>query len=196
MPKENSTPTSMSRAVWQGSQHLLVVNEAVGNLPIFTTLLNCTDFSAAVCRSSIEKIFNPDSLICLRQHSLSPPIHFSKGNTDQLRGLLHVCTLQPRHDRRPQIHSLHHTDQPLRNSIAPYYTAEDIHKYGRNFRIACNEVEGLLNGLRCGASTNIKKVGWLSAVQLDDVHCCHCKAGAVDEAADITVELDEVETGS
>lgn len=33
------------------------------NIPIFTTLENCTDFSAALCRSSIEKILRPDSLI-------------------------------------------------------------------------------------------------------------------------------------
>ena len=40
--------------------------------PIFTTFENCTDFSAALCRSSIEKIFKPDSLICrpLATHSL------------------------------------------------------------------------------------------------------------------------------
>ena len=31
--------------------------------PIFTTFENWTDFSAALCRSSIEKIFKPDSLI-------------------------------------------------------------------------------------------------------------------------------------
>lgn len=43
IPRLNSTPTSIS-------------------LPIFTSFENCTDFSAAFCRSSIEKIFKPELL--------------------------------------------------------------------------------------------------------------------------------------
>lgn len=34
-----------------------------GNLPILTTLDSWTDFSAAVCRSSMEKILRPESLM-------------------------------------------------------------------------------------------------------------------------------------
>lgn len=36
---------------------------SANNIPILTTLENCTDFSAALCRSSMEKIFKPESLI-------------------------------------------------------------------------------------------------------------------------------------
>ena len=35
------------------------------DLPILTTFESCTDFSAALWRSSIEKIFKPESLICI-----------------------------------------------------------------------------------------------------------------------------------
>jgi hypothetical protein len=49
MPRVNSTPTSISRA-------------------ILTTLENWTDFSAAFWRSSMEKIFRPDSLIWERNY--------------------------------------------------------------------------------------------------------------------------------
>ena len=52
IPKENSTPTSMS-------------------LAIFTTFENCTAFSAALCKSSIEKIFNPELFTC---HNISARI--------------------------------------------------------------------------------------------------------------------------
>jgi hypothetical protein len=45
IPKENSTPTSMS-------------------LAIFTTFENCTDFSAALCKSPMEKIFSPELFTC------------------------------------------------------------------------------------------------------------------------------------
>ena len=41
------------------------------DVPIFTTLENCTDFSAAFWRSSIEKIFNPDSFIYTVRHHIN-----------------------------------------------------------------------------------------------------------------------------
>ena len=34
------------------------------DVPVFTILENCTAFSAALCRSSMEKILRPESLIC------------------------------------------------------------------------------------------------------------------------------------
>lgn len=48
IPRVNSTPTSMSRA-------------------ILTTFENWTDFSAAAWRSSMEKIFRPESLIWIHR---------------------------------------------------------------------------------------------------------------------------------
>lgn len=109
-----------------------------------------------------------------------PTIHSSEEDTDQLRSFLHIRTLQPRHDRRPQVHSLHHADQPLCDSITPYYTPKDINEDSSDFRIACYKVEGLLDSLRRSASSHVEEVGRLSAVQLDNVHCRHCKAGSVD----------------
>jgi len=84
-----------------------------------------------------------------------PSIHLSEEDTDQLRSLLHVRTLQPRHNWRSQVHGLHHTYQPLRNSIAPYNTPEYVNEDGSDFRIACYEVESLFDGLRCGASAYV-----------------------------------------
>ena len=85
-PRLNSTPTSMSRAIefpasvkWispfpktreqtsikrhMWSRKGIAMAREDADIPIFTTLENCTDFSAAFWRSSIENIFNPDSLI-------------------------------------------------------------------------------------------------------------------------------------
>jgi len=47
IPSENSTPMSMS-------------------LADFTIFENCTAFSAALCRSSMEKIFSPELLTCIK----------------------------------------------------------------------------------------------------------------------------------
>ena len=45
-----------------------------------------------------------------------------------------------------------------------------------------------------GAAADVEEVRRLAAVQLDDVHRAHRQAGAVDQAADVAVELD-VATG-
>lgn len=145
----------------------------------------------------MEKIFSPESLICFQSAaSWSLPSCSCLVYAYQFRSLLHVCPLQPRNNRRPQVHRLYHADQALRNGITSYNTAEDVDKDSCDFWIAGNEVECLLDSLRRGTSTNIKEIGWLTAVQLDNVHCCHCQAGAVDQAADVAVEFDEVETRS
>ena len=109
---------------------------------------------------------------------------------------LHVRPLQPRHNRRPQIHTLHHTNQPLGDSIAPYDPPEDIYEDGCNFWVRGDEIKGLLDGLRGSAAANIEEVCRLAAVELDDVHGGHGEAGAVDEAADVAVKFDEVEAMS
>lgn len=38
----------------------------------------------------------------------------------------------------------------------------------------------MLDGGRGGTTADVEEVGGLAAVQLDDVHCCHGEAGAVD----------------
>ena len=109
---------------------------------------------------------------------------------------LHIRPLQPRHNRRPQIHTLNHTDQTLCNRVTPHDAPEDIHKDGGDFGIRGDEVKGLLDGLRGGAAAHVEEVGGLAAVEFDDVHGRHGEAGAVDEAADVAVEFDEVEAMS
>ena len=109
---------------------------------------------------------------------------------------LHVRPLQPRHDRRSQIHAFHHTDQALRNGITPDNTAKDIHENRRHFRVRRDKVKRLLDSLRCGAAADVEEVGGLAAVELDDVHGGHGKASAVDEAADVAVEFDKIKTMS
>ena len=99
---------------------------------------------------------------------------------DQLRRQFHIGPLQPRHNRCPQVHTLYHANQSLRNSITSDNSAEDVHEDGCDFGIAGDEVESLLDCLGRGASTNVEEVGWGAPVQLDDVHCGHCKAGAID----------------
>ena len=54
----------------------------------------------------------------------------------------------------------------------------------------------MLDGLGGRAAADVKEIGRLAAVELDDVHGGHGEAGTVDEAANVAVEFDKVETVS
>ena len=171
MPSENSTPTSISRA-------------------IFTTFENWTAFSAALCRSSIEKIFSPELFTCGR---VSPDqAKRNKRKAYQFVCLFHISPLQSTNNGRPQIHLLHDVDQPLCNRVASHDTAEDVDKDRRHFRIARDQIKSVLDCLRSGTSTNVEEVGRRSTVELDDIHGRHGQTGTVDQAANVTVQFDEV----
>jgi hypothetical protein len=108
--------------------------------------------------------------------------------------LLHVGTLQPSNDGCLEVHLLDNLDETLRNGVASHDTTEDIDKDGSDLGVACDKIECLSNSLGCGTATDVQEVGWRTAVQLDDVHGGHGKTSTVDEAANIAVQLDEVET--
>jgi len=55
--------TNIDIAGWGNVSRRLILMVQV-NLPILTTLENCTDFSAALWRSSMAKILRPDSFSC------------------------------------------------------------------------------------------------------------------------------------
>jgi hypothetical protein len=113
--------------------------------------------------------------------------------TYQLVRRLHVGTLQTGNDGSLEVHLLDDLDQTLGNSVAADDTTEDVDEDGSDLGVGGDQVESLANGLRGGTASNVEEVGGGAAVQLDDVHGGHGKTGTVDEAADITVKLDEVE---
>ena len=94
--------------------------------------------------------------------------------------LFHVRALQPCHNGRPQIHALDNRYQSLGNGVASYDTAKDIDEDGCDFGIAGDEVKGLFDSLWSGSTADIKEVCGLTAVELDNVHCCHGETCAVD----------------
>ena len=62
-------------------------------------------------------------------------------------------------------------------------------------RIRGDDFEGFGDLLGVGASTDIKEVGRVSAVELDDVHGGHGQTRSVDQAANGALEPDVVEAG-
>jgi hypothetical protein len=106
---------------------------------------------------------------------------------------LHVGTLQTSNDGSLQVHALDDLDQTLGDSIAADDTTEDVDEDGSDLGVRGDQVERLADSLRGGTSSNIQEVGGRATVQLDDVHGGHGQTGTVDQAANVAVELDEVE---
>ena len=109
--------------------------------------------------------------------------------------LVNVGALETGNDGDLEVESLGGVDETLGDVVAADDTTEDVDEDGRNLSVAGNELESLLDGGRGGTTTNVEEVGGLAAVELDDVHGGHGKTGTVDEAANVTIELDEVEVG-
>ena len=113
--------------------------------------------------------------------------------TYQLVSSLHVSSLQTSDNRSLKVHALDNLDETLGNSVAANDTTKDVDEDSSNLRIRGDEVESLTNGLGCSTASNIEEVSRRTTVKLNDIHSGHGESGTVDEAADITVELDEVE---
>lgn len=109
--------------------------------------------------------------------------------------LLDVGTLETGNDGDLEVQTLDGLDKTSGDGITSNDTTKDVDKDGSDLGVAGDELESLLDGGRGGTTTNVEEVGGLATVQLDDVHGGHGKTSTVDEAADITVKLDEVEVG-
>lgn len=110
-------------------------------------------------------------------------------------GSLHVGALETGNDGNLEVKRLDRVDKTVGDGVAADDTTKDVDEDGGNLGVAGDELEGLPNGRGGSTTTDVKEVGGLAAVQLDDVHGSHGKTGTVDEAANVTIELDEVEAG-
>lgn len=112
---------------------------------------------------------------------------------DDLVSGLDVGALKTSNDGDLQVQVLHGLDEAGGDVVAADNTAKDVDKDGSDLGVAGDELKGLLDGSRGSTATNVQEVGGLATVQLDDVHGGHGQTSTVDEAANIAVELDEVQ---
>jgi hypothetical protein len=91
---------------------------------------------------------------------------------------------------------LYDIDQTLGDGVTSDNTTKDVDKDCCYLGIAGDQLEGGSDGFWRSTTTDIQEVSRRTTVELDDVHGSHGKTCAVDQAADITIELDEVESVS
>jgi hypothetical protein len=112
---------------------------------------------------------------------------------EQRESLLRVGTLEADHDRHRDADLAHRGDDPLGDQVAAHDATEDVDQHRAHLVVGQDDLERLGDARRGGATTDVEEVGRCAAVQLDQVHGRHRKAGAVHHAADRAVERDVVE---
>src|SRR4029078_612715 len=81
-------------------------------------------------------------------------------------------------------------DDAFGDRVAAHDAAEDVDEDRLHLRGGEHDLERLGHLLGRGAAADVEEVRRLAAEQLDRVHRRRGGAGAVDEAADVAVELD------
>ena len=93
------------------------------------------------------------------------------------------------------VDSLQRFGDALRHDVAAGDAAEDIDEDRAHVRVGGDEAERLGHLIGAGAAADVEEVGRLAAVELHRVHRGHRQPGAIDDAADVAVELDERDAG-
>src|SRR6185312_11741449 len=94
------------------------------------------------------------------------------------------------HQRDIEADLLHRGDDAVGNDVAFHDAAENVDQDALHVRIRGDDLEGCRDLVLGGAAADIEKVRRRHAVELDDVHGRHGKAGAVDHATNLAVERD------
>src|SRR3546814_6597858 len=99
-----------------------------------------------------------------------------------------VCSSD--HQRHAKIDGLARSDHAFGNDVATHDAAEDVDQDGLDAFVLEHDLEGFCDLLGSSAAAHVQEVGRLAAEQLDGVHGGHGQACAVDQAADVAVQLD------
>src|SRR5437016_3038346 len=119
--------------------------------------------------------------------------HVEVGRGDDLLALVDIGAFEPHHQRHAQTDLLDGRDHALGDHVAAHDAAENIDQNALHIVVGGDDLEGRRDLLLGSAAADVEKIRGLLAVELDDVHGRHGKAGSVDHAAYGAVEGDVVE---
>ena len=112
---------------------------------------------------------------------------------DDLLAEIDIGAFEPHHQRHLQADFLHRGDDAFGDDVASHDAAEDVDQDALHIGIGGDDLERRRDLFLGGAAADVEEVRRRLAIELDDVHGRHGKAGAVDHAADGAVERDVVE---
>ena len=112
---------------------------------------------------------------------------------DHLLGDIGVGALEAEDHRLGERVLLVGLDDRASEVVTTKDTTENVHKDGFYFGIFVEEFESFGKLLAFGAAADIQEIGGLTTVELNDIHGGHGESGTVDEAADVTTDMDVVQ---
>ena len=92
---------------------------------------------------------------------------------------LGVVAFQTDHDGHLDPHFLDRTDDAFRDHVAAHDAAKDVDQHRFDVAVGEDDLERLGYALLGGAAADVKEVGRLAAVQVDDVHGAHGQTRAL-----------------
>src|SRR5580692_2556130 len=111
-----------------------------------------------------------------------------------LLAFVDICSFQAQHNRQLDVGLARGLDHACGQRVDAQDAAENVDQHSLHTLVAEQNFERVCNLLGACASAHIEKIRGHAAGVLDDVHCGHGQAGAVDHAADAAVELDVIQT--
>lgn len=72
-------------------------------------------------------------------------------------------------------------------------TSKNVNKDSFDLGVVMNKHHGLLEGLSLCGTTDIQEIGRLSSVEFDDIHSRHGESSTIDEASNVSADMDVVQ---
>eukprot|EP00040_Diaphanoeca_grandis_P038493 m.256629 g.256629 ORF g.256629 m.256629 type:complete len:437 (-) comp34539_c0_seq1:56-1366(-) len=113
--------------------------------------------------------------------------------SEDLQACLYVGAFQSHDERKLEVRLLARSHNTVGDGCAVNNATEDVDKDCLHLRVARDDIERCCDSLGRHTTPTIQKVGGLSSVQLNDIHRCHRKASAIDQASDVAVHTHVVE---
>src|SRR6202041_2503110 len=163
--------------------------------PANTASLRCSSSGAGAARWSDIDLSSLDGLDDLLRGvvEIVGRQHIEAAFADDLLAGFDIGAFETHHQRHLEADFLHRGDHALGNDIALHDATEDVDQDTLHVGIGGDDLEGGRDLFLAGAAADIEEVRRRHAVELDDVHRRHCKAGAIDHAANRAVQGDVVE---
>merc|ERR1719268_323433 len=117
---------------------------------------------------------------------------------DDLLGIVNIRPLQPHDQRDLELDALAGVDDAVGDRGAVHNAAKHIHQDGFHPLVFSDDAESLPHLIFLDIATDIKEIGRLATIELDDIHSRHGQPGTIHQASNVAIQLHivEVVTGS
>lgn len=104
-----------------------------------------------------------------------------------------VSTLESEYNRLGKFELLTSCNDSFSELISEEDTSKNVNKDSFDLGVVMNKHHGLLEGFSLCGTTDVQEIGRLSSVEFDDIHCRHGESSTIDEASNVSTDMDVVQ---